>query len=311
MKKLVLFLFILLLFNAPALGLDRYDPWEEFILTDHPRCGASSWLQEEEGDLTYHALNLFDQDTRTAWVVGEKQAESGGKIWVEVEPGLKELLIRNGYSLPGLPYRANNRIKKAELQLWVALQKPGMISEKSAHFNALPALEPWMIQLEDTPQKQIIPLDRDWKKLQQEMDRFLSRAGAAVDYAWIMSLEIKAIYPGIEGNNTGLTSLSWNLLPQYTGPGGLGILDLRGYWENEKGSPWERLQLEWYPFYQGWTTWVQGEPYDQGVWEISRGRLKLYSHSKKEQFFFTGWPLEAGHLLLIEDRGEFSWWKRK
>ncbi len=313
MKKFVLIFALAALLLLPG-ATNAEEMKKDFFCIEHPEypfCGASSRLKDDEIRDKYHEKNLFDGSKKTGWVVSKTGDGTGEEVWFQVEPGLGELLFINGFTRGDDLYRDNNRIKTLKARLWVAIQKPGRVSEMGALFSARPALPPWTIELKDTPILQVVDIDLDWTSAQKAMEKLIDDTAAFDRCAYILTLTIQEIYPGNQPASTGLTEISWNLHPEYSGPGGLGVLDLRGSWENEKGSPWEYLELEWYPFFQGWTAYIDNEPYDAGEWEIGNGRLKLYSHGKMKQYYFEGWPQNRNRLLLIDDDGEFSTWQHK
>jgi len=310
-KSLVLFLLLfLILFPGNTQGQKNL---EEFFCIDipgFPLCGTSSRLEDEGSQVTFHEINLFSGDMEAAWVVGGAGDGIGEKVWFEIEPGIGELLINNGHTMNESSFADNNRVKTAELQIWAAINRPGMVSEIGSLFYGFPATTPFIVELEDSPHTQFLEIETNWKKIKEIMEELLEQDGEVARNAYLITLEIKDIYPGDNSGNTGITEISWNLLPEYAGPGGLGIMDLRGVWANESGSPWEYLELDWNPYYQGWTAYVEGSLYDAGIWEIGDGMLRLYSDSKMEQFFFSGFPLGYNQLLLIGDAGQISFWNK-
>lgn len=312
MKKFLIPTLIFLIFLVPG-TIQGGNNLEEFFCIDflgYPLAGSSG-RQEARGKLPlHHEVNIFSEDPSRAWVAGKPGNGIGEKIWFEIEPGIRELLIINGHTMESSSFEANNRVKTAELQIWAAIYKPGMASEIGRLFHGYPASKAFKIELEDTSRKQIIEIEENWDDVKNAMDELLDRVKEVSGYAYLMTLEIREIYPGTESGNTGISEISWNLLPEYAGPGGLGIMDLRGKWENEKGSPWESLELEWYPYYQGWTAYTDGNPYDAGTWEIGNGKISLYSDSKRGQFFFYGWPLGPDRIILIDQSGQASTWKK-
>src|SRR5690554_3101348 len=287
------------------------DTREFFCIEFHgyPLCGASSRLEEDNNWRRYHELNLFDGDGSTAWIAGGSSPGIGEEIWFEVEAGLGELHFINGCNNGELTYTDNNRIKVLKARLWAGILEPGRVTEYGVLFTAYPVLPSWAIELEDTPEQQMVKIDLDWEAAEEEMDRAIDAVEAFDSCVYILSLTVQEIYLEVSSGNTGITGISWNLQPEYSGPGGLGILDLRGVWENESGSIWERLVLEWNPFYQGWNAYVDDELYDSGIWEIGNGMLGLYSDGKMEQYYFHGWPLNGNRFVLIDEYNEASIWK--
>jgi len=310
-KTLVLFLLLfLILFPENSGGQENPEDFFCIDIPGFPLCGASSRLDDEGSQVTFHEINLFSGDMDSAWVVGGTGDGIGEKVWFEIEPGLGELLINNGHTMNESSFADNNRVKTAELQIWVAINKPGMVTEIGALFHGYPATTPFIVELEDAHQKQFLEIETNWEKIKEGMEELLDQVREVARNAYLITIEIKEIYPGKSSGNTGVTEISWNLLPEYAGPGGLGIIDLKGIWENEGGSDWDILELESNPYYQGWTAYLDDAVYDAGIWEIGDGMLRLYSDSKMEQFFFSGFPLGYNQILLIGDEGEISFWNK-
>jgi len=311
-KTLVFFLcFLIIILPLNSRGKENLEEFFCIDLTDFPLCGTTSRLEDNGSWLTFHEINLFSGDMDKAWVVGEPGDGIGEKIWFEIDLGIKELLVINGHRMLNSSYEDNNRVKTAELQIWAAINKPGMVTEIGGLFYGIPASPPFQVELEDCHEIQYIKIEQNWEQVKKAMDDLLEKVGEVLRYAYLITLEIKDIFPGDKKGNTGITEISWNLLPEYAGPGGLGIFDLRGVWKNQEGSKWDSLELEWYPYYQGWTSYIDGEIYDAGTWEIGEGMLMLYSDSKQEQFFFSGFPLGYNLLLLIGEEGQMSFWNKE
>ncbi|MCX7787833.1 MAG: hypothetical protein N2442_09060 [Spirochaetes bacterium] len=278
-----------------------------------PLCGASSYLKEGEDWSKYHMKNLFDGTKDTAWVEGAEGDGIGEEVWFEIEPGLKELVLVNGYAKNQNLFLRNNRVKKLELRIWVGVQEPGKITELGPVFKAVPASSPWFFELKDTSEVQSIPISIAWDRVEQKMESLLASVQAMDRASYFLILTIRGVYKGTHYPDTCLADIAWKLDPNYSGPEGLGKLDIRGSWTVEKGSPWESIQIEWMPpSYQQWSSYLHGRLFDAGTWNLGKGEFAVWSNAKNgEEFVFTRARKENEKLFLQAQDGTLHVWQKE
>ncbi len=293
------------------------DEAENFLCTDlsgFPYCGASSYLQESADDWRkYHIINLFDQNKDTAWVEGASGDGIGEKVWFEIEPGMQELIILNGYAKNRNLFLLNNRVQKLDLQVWGGVNHSGSVTEMGTIFTAVPLSPVVPVNLQDTPERQSIPLTLNWKELEQKMDSFLSQENDINTYCYFLVLTIRTVYRGSKYRDTCIAEISYKRNPQYVGPNDLRVKDICGSWIVEEGSLWESIVLEApSPFQKNWSSFLNGQSFDAGTWELGNGILKLVSEGgSDESYTFIRAKLQDGKLYLEDDTGARHVWQKE
>lgn len=313
MKRFLSFVFVVGLLLSGCNAAAVTDDHQEIFFLDlhgYPLCGATSQWEAEVDWQRYHVKNLFDDELSTAWMEGVRGDGTGERVWFEVEPGVMELVLINGYAKNEQLFSRYNRVHELEIQLWIGGNKPGRVTEYGILFHARPISQPWVIELEDTWKPQVFPIEIHWEEAQAIMEKEIDTAETRESWLYFFTLTIKDVYAGTHHNHTAMTGVSWNLKPAYAGPGGLGRLDIEGSWDNVYGSDWQRLSFQWYPFYQGWRAFVEEEVYDAGVWYMGDGVLTLVSDSKEKEYVFIGWPLDTNRILLLDEKGAMQIWEK-
>ncbi|GEM_PF-1048193 len=313
----IVFIWILLpiLMFLPVYILTAEDQSREIVCIDLkgvPLCGASSFLQEGEDWGKYHMKNLFDGTKDTAWVEGAKEDGIGEEVWFEIEPGLKELILVNGYAKNQTLFLRNNRVKKLDLRVWVGVQEPGKITEIGPVFKVIPVDKAWSFELKDSAEPQSLPIKMNWDLVDEKLET-LSNSVNAVDRAcYFLFLTLREVFRGTHYRDTCIAELSWKLGPDHEGPSGIGKLDIRGDWVVEKGSPWESIQIEWLPpTYQQWSSFLHGQLFDAGTWHLGKGVFSIWSNAKNgDEFVFTRARKERGKLILEEQDGTIHIWQK-
>ncbi len=278
-----------------------------------PLCGATSYLQEGDDWGKYHMKNLFDRNRDTAWVESAEGDGIGEEVWFEIEPGIGELILVNGYAKNRDLFLRNNRVKTLSLRIWVGVQEPGQITEIGPVFKAVPAGPSFTAELKDSPEPQSIPMQMNWDLADQKLETLCNSVDAIDRASYFLVLTLKEVYRGTHYRDTCIAEVSWKLDPAHSGPSGIGKLDIQGEWEVEKGSLWESIQIEWLPpAYQQWSSYLHGQLFDSGSWVLEKGVLKLHSEGGSgEEFVFTRARRENGRLLLEEQDGTIHVWKKQ
>ncbi len=198
--------------------------WEEMILrNDGGRLYLSSSELENRGPYVrgpYGVHNLFDGNPSTCWSEGAKSDGIGESICVSVDEGIKNFILQNGCAKNDEVFKANNRIKEAEISLLAGINIPGEMTETGVLFHALRYKKTKIIILEDSPKPQKINFPFKWKSLikfknsalrsfkktQREKLAAMKQEPQAV---FILQLKILSVYKGSKYDDTCLTSLSF------------------------------------------------------------------------------------------------------
>jgi len=196
-------------------------PWEEIILRDDSgQFYLPSSELENRGPYVlgpYGAHNLFDANTATCWSEGAKSDGLGESVWVSIKEGTKGIILQNGYAKNEEVFRANNRIREAEISILAGINIPGEVTETGVLFNVLRYKKIKTILLKDSPARQKIAFPFKWKRLvkfkKSALRSFkkthrekLAAVKQEPQTMFIIRLKILSVYSGAKYDDTCLTA---------------------------------------------------------------------------------------------------------
>ena len=196
--------------------------WEEMIMRDDGgKLYFSSSELENRGHYVrgpYGAHNLFDGNPATCWSEGAKSDGLGESVCVSVKEGTKNIIVQNGYAKNDEVFKANNRIKEAEISILAGINIPGEVTETGVLFNTLRYKKTKTIIFKDSPKPQKIAFPFKWKSLikfrnsamrsfkktHREKIAAIKQEPLAV---FIIQLKIISVHKGLKYDDTCLTSV--------------------------------------------------------------------------------------------------------
>ncbi len=193
--------------------------WTELSLFDWSFSNIPYWatselqVVDEEGvhkiDGMYGPGKLFDGRFSTYWAEGVEGEGRGETLLFVGEEGLRNLRIING----NRGDKNINRIKKADISLFIGFSFPAYVSEITRGYLSYRFIDDTAVIFEDSYDPQDVSLPVAWDKvslmLPKLMDQFVKRFGvsvADVDVRFIVKFDIKEIYG--DGDVTGLSEIT-------------------------------------------------------------------------------------------------------
>lgn len=129
----------------------------------------------------YGSTNLSDNDANTCWAEGSDTDGEYEYILFTIPVNLKEIKIKNGYQKSKDLFRANNRLRNVEFELYASYQLMGYVTESHNGFCLSEKLTSTINEIKDVYDYQNIELNFNWNDindlLQQDItfdkDRFV------------------------------------------------------------------------------------------------------------------------------------------
>jgi hypothetical protein len=159
--------------TAPHNPYGTLNPFNSFYLVKD-FC-VSSFQRQEKNDWEHHPAKAFDDDPATCWMSGAPQGGQGEftEIVFFVPNNLGNLIVQSG--APFKDFQRYSRPKK------ITLITDGV---------------PMTVNLEDTPEPQIIPVDREFTRLKLMIDE--TYPGASFQNVCITGITLERVYFGFQ-----------------------------------------------------------------------------------------------------------------
>lgn len=206
---------VLVISMLAVAGLAAEAPqWRKLVLLDVGKrfTAATSVLDSEKDWKRYSPVNLFDGDTGTCWAVGNKGI--GAKVYMIIEEGSSAITFINGLAKNQKLFLANNRVRSMKAAVLLGVTWGGRVTEIGPVYDVLPLGREQVIHLEDHGLPQKLRLPFKWGDLaasaKKAMERYNEREApepAALARRYILSLEIRAVYPGRLYNDTCISEI--------------------------------------------------------------------------------------------------------
>lgn len=155
----------------------------------------------------YGAANLGDTDPTTCWAEGSENDGSTEFIRLTIPENTLTLRIRNGYQKNETIYKANNRPKNIQFELFACYEPSGYVTESHNGFFISELLATTSAILKDTLGYQDIKLNFDWAEINEEMshDRTFEKD------RFVLKIKIIDVYKGNKWNDACISDI--NVVP--------------------------------------------------------------------------------------------------
>ncbi len=194
--------------------------WQTMALRDHDGriFAADSELKpRKHGFGPYSMKNLFDQHLDTCWAEGETDDGRGRTLILDLPEGVENIAIANGYQKSPKLFEANNRVAVLGVEVLVAINRPGELSETRTiyHARAMPKVR--VINLADRSGFQKIRIINDPAALKRFRHRTLAEfrkktpGAEGLDVRTLVRLTIKKTFTGRGYNDTCISEIRFPL----------------------------------------------------------------------------------------------------
>lgn len=151
----------------------------------------------------YGSTNLSDNNSQTCWAEGSENNGVQEYILFTIPVNTSEIRIKNGYQKSESIYKANNRLRNVEFDLYASYQLMGYITESHNGFCLSEKLTSSIAEVKDVSGYQNVALNFDWESINELMqqdntfdkDRF------------VIKLKILDIYKGDKYNDACISDL--------------------------------------------------------------------------------------------------------
>ncbi|MFC2152553.1 hypothetical protein ACFLSE_08500 [Bacteroidota bacterium] len=209
MKKITgfLFIFLLVVSNISA-QLEVNDTLLMAFKNDIFWSASSELEQDIYADFgKYGSTNLGDNDPATCWAEGSKHDGSGDFIWLTIPKSTTTIRVRNGYQKNETIFKANNRPKDIEFELYACYEPSGYVTESHNGFFISEKIFSTSAVLEDKLEYQDIKLGFDWPKIHEQ----LSHDKTFDKDRYILKIKILDVYKGNKWNDACISDI--NVVP--------------------------------------------------------------------------------------------------
>jgi hypothetical protein len=208
-----LFIFLIIPFITNSILAQEKLKWVDISLTD-----SIKYVQFDVhtvSNIRYSPANLFDAKSNTCWVSGTNQSEMSSLYLKLPDSDNIVMNIFSGYGKSSNLYLQNARPKKINLNLYVAVNPEGYVSENGFLYKAVKFPHTQVIQLTDNFGVQSIPFDFSKK----DLNEFRNKASHSFDSAFkipkansclILELEIIETFPGTNYDDVCISELFFN-----------------------------------------------------------------------------------------------------
>ena len=171
-------LIVLLLFlSANYTACRQPNTSKHFNLVLENGVGATSELDRPDSPMEwgkYHPKNLLDGDSTTCWCEGDREGYGTGEtVYLSVPWHVESMSIRNGYHKSEKLYTQNSRVKKADIQFYVAVYFEGYATQAGLEYTLFPTGEKATISLNDKMNEIMVPLDIDHSGIEDMAQKVL------------------------------------------------------------------------------------------------------------------------------------------
>lgn len=160
----------LLIMSVTITGCRRQNTPTYFNLVLENGVAATSQLDRPDSPMEwgkYHPKNLLDGDSSTCWCEGDKDGYGTGEtVYLSVPWHIDSISIRNGYQKSKTLYTQNSRVKKAEIQFYVAVYFEGYATQADLEYTLFPAGEKIEVSLNDTMDEITVPFNIDYSRIE-------------------------------------------------------------------------------------------------------------------------------------------------
>lgn len=215
---------LFLLFFAVS-GIPLSAQWQRIPFQDGGGIYAASSELEKPASMMdfgrYSPHNLFDHDSATAWVEGEKGPGIGSYILIGIRHGVKKyILLYNGYQQSESLFYKNNRVKELKLSLHIGFILP---EEDGGQFglqaDTVPFGKDAFLSVKDAMGVQRFKLPFDLTKIhtfrKTERNRYLKAHpgnNKVQDFIFI-KFEILSVYKGNRWDDTCIAGIEFTDSP--------------------------------------------------------------------------------------------------
>jgi hypothetical protein len=119
----------------------------------------------------YGSTNLADNDSTTCWAEGSENNGEQEYILFTIPVNTSEIKIKNGYQKSEDIYKANNRLRNVEFDLYASYQLMGYITESHNGFCLSEELTSSIAEVKDVLGYQNIALNFDWESINELMQQ--------------------------------------------------------------------------------------------------------------------------------------------
>ena len=193
--------------SMDSLNEKTVDELLNYALSDKLAIASSYLIDKKLPKEFYNTNNVYDDKLDTVWAVGGSNNGINEYIVFRINFGSQpynypletDMQIINGCAVTDELFKANNRIKKATLELFEGEIAPG---QDRTRILQMPILNKTMeLNFSDTKQPQTFTIKVNKKLKSLEKDFFT--------YAYFGKLIIKEVYPGSKYQDTCITEISF------------------------------------------------------------------------------------------------------
>lgn len=162
----------------------------------------------------YGVFKLFDNDTSTAWVEGERDSGTGVSVYIRIPGNLRRIEIFNGYGRSKYLWERNNRVKNLNLTVYIGIHPEGYVSENGLVYLAKQFQEEVPLDLKDYFGMQSVEFPLSWEILYDFRDNVIAQYHNEFDMpfsnvSFIIKFEITGIYKGSTWDDTCISELGF------------------------------------------------------------------------------------------------------
>lgn len=312
MKKFLIIIF-LFLSNLPLTYARAEDQIRELVFRDGESSEilSSSYLPDRKNPRMYSPTNLFDGDITTVWAL--QNGGIGERVWFPIEENTKSITLVNGCAKTKELFKANNRVKKAVVSLWLVFFLEGDVTEIAIVKRAIALSSQYAIMLKDSIEAQNIVLPYNWKEINKEIadakNNFKSRPvfkeRKVLSEELYLNFEIADIYKGNKYNDTCISEIALPEMP-------VSEKKIIGNWKAVKGADREEISFSIEQEEKKFVSFLHQRPFETGSWEIKNAKLYIYyndgTNIKKEEYSTS---LKRRNLTLSKTGGIIEVYERK
>lgn len=151
----------------------------------------------------YGSTNLSDNNSQTCWAEGSDKDGEQEYILFTIPVNLLEIRLRNGYQKNEEIYKANNRLRNIELELYASYQLMGYITESHNGFCLSERLTSSIVEIKDVSGYQNISLNFNW----EEINELMQQDNTFDKDRFVVKLKILDIYKGDKYNDACISDL--------------------------------------------------------------------------------------------------------
>ena len=157
----------------------------------------------------YGAVNLFDGDYTTAWVVGMRGKGVGEAAYISVPINCKTINIHNGFGESASLFGQNNRVKRLKISCYVGINPVGYVTEVTHLFKIKAFDKILYIELKDIDSMQTVPFPFQHSELQAfeknvKEDYFSQFSEPIYQMVTFIKLEFDSVLIGTKFTDTGI-----------------------------------------------------------------------------------------------------------